>query len=102
MFTLAVHTVDGTTVTNPSTQEPQLVAQELHGAGHVDLVVDRLPLLPGTYDISGAITDDAALHVYDHHHRAVRFDVEPSVPRQSCGGLVTFNGRWELHHRDGT
>ena len=97
MFTLAVHSIDGTTVTNPSTKEPRLVAHELLGSGYVDLVVESLPLLPGTYDLSGAITDDAGLHVYDHRHRAIRFDVDSSVPRHSCGGLVSFNGHWELH-----
>jgi len=97
MFTLAIHTLDGTTITNPSTHEPPAVPGDLNGAGHIDLVVDRLPLLPGTYDLSGAITDDAALHVYDHRHRALRFDVESAIPRQSSYGLVSFNGRWELH-----
>jgi energy-coupling factor transporter ATP-binding protein EcfA2 len=97
MFTLAIHTLDGTTITNPTTHEPQAVPHDLEGRGHIDLVVDHLPLVPGTYDLSGAITDDAALHVYDHRHRAVRFDVESAIPRQSGYGLVSFNGRWELH-----
>ncbi len=96
VFTLAVHSLDGTSVTNPNTRDAGLVPEELVGSGHVDLVVDRLPLLPGTYDLSGAITDDAALHVYDHRHRALRFDVEAGSPRESWGGLVTFDGRWEL------
>jgi ABC-2 type transport system ATP-binding protein len=52
MFTLAIHTLDGTTITNPSTHEPPAVPGDLNGAGHIDLVVDRLPLLPGTYDLS--------------------------------------------------
>ena len=66
------------------------------GSGHVDLVVDHLPLLPGTYDLSGAITDDGALHVYDHRHRAVRFDVEAGPQRDGWSGLVTLNGRWAI------
>jgi len=96
VFTLAVHTLDGTAITNPNTHDAGPVPDELVGRGHIDLVVDPLPLLPGTYDLSGAITDDAALHVYDHRHRALRFDVEPGTPRESAGGLVTLNGRWHL------
>ena len=96
MFSLEVHAMDGTTITHPSTHEPRLVDGDLQGEGVVELVVPALPLLPGTYDLSGAITDDAGLHVHDHRHRAVRFDVDSAVDRQSCGGLVSFNGRWEI------
>lgn len=96
VFSLAVHTLDGTAVTNPNTHDAGPVPDQLVGHGHVDLVVDPLTLLPGTYDLSGAITDDAALHVYDHRRRALRFDVEPGMPRESAGGLVTLNGRWIL------
>ena len=69
---------------------------QLVGRGHLDLVVDPLTLLPGTYDLSGGVTDEAALHVYDHRHRLLRFDVEAGAPRESGGGMLTLNGRWEL------
>ena len=55
-----------------------------------------MPLLPGTYDLSEAVTDEAGLHVYDHRHRLLRFDVEAGTPRESFGGIVTLGGRW--HH----
>jgi ABC-type polysaccharide/polyol phosphate transport system ATPase subunit len=95
-FTLAVHTVDGTALTNPTTRDGGLEPAVLQGSGHIDLVVPALVLLPGTYDLSGAITDQAALHVYDHRHRALRFDVEAGMPREVAGGLVTLNGTWDL------
>ena len=95
-FTLALHTVDGTNLTNPTTRDGGLAPAVLQGKGHVDLQVPALALLPGTYDLSGAITDQAALHVYDHRHRALRFDVEAGAPRESAGGLITLNGGWEL------
>ena len=96
VFTLGIHTLDGMDVTHPNTRDAGLVPDVLHGHGHIDLVVDRLDLLPGTFDLSGSITDTAALHVYDYRHRALRFDVEAGRPRESGGGLVTLNGRWEL------
>ena len=96
VFTLAIHTLEGLGVTNPNTRDAGLVPDRITGQGHVDLVVDPLPLLPGTYDLSGAITDEAALHIYDHRHRSLRFDVEAGSPRESWGGLVTMNGRWKV------
>jgi ABC-2 type transport system ATP-binding protein len=96
VFTLAVHTLDGTLVTNPHTRHAEVVPGSLEGEGHLDFVVDHLPLLSGTYDLSGAITDHSALHEYDHRHRALRFDVDHGPQRDSWSGLVTLGGRWEL------
>ncbi len=96
-FGLSLHTVEGVLVTSPSAREGGLAPDEIEGRGVVDLVVDRLPLLPGTYDLSGTIGDAASLHVYDARHRAMRFDVEPGIPRESFGGLVSLQGRWEHH-----
>jgi hypothetical protein len=95
VFTLAIHALDGLVVTNPSTRDTDVVGDLVEGEGHVDLVVDSLPLLPGTYDLSGEVTDHAGLHVHDHRHRLIRFDVESGRPRES-GGLVTLRGRWEI------
>jgi hypothetical protein len=98
-FTLALHTVEGVLVTSPSAREAGLAPERIQGRGVVDLVVDPLPLLPGTYDLSGTIGDDASLHVYDARHRAVRFDVEPGTPRESFGGVLSLRGEWS-HHDD--
>ena len=96
LFTLTIHSLEGVVVTNPTTRLSQVVPDELSGTGHVDLVVDSLPLLPGTYDLSVAITDQTAQHTFDHRHRGLRFDVEAAEPRDEWSGLVTFDGRWEL------
>jgi ABC-type polysaccharide/polyol phosphate transport system ATPase subunit len=96
VFTLTIEALDGTVITTPSTRDAGLVPDHLEGRGHLDLVVDPFALLPGTYDLSGAVTDEAGLHVYDHRHRVLRFDVEAGSPRESGGGLMTLNGRWEL------
>jgi ABC-2 type transport system ATP-binding protein len=96
VFTLAIHSLEGTVVTNPNTRDAGLVPDQLVGDGHVDLVVPSLPLLPGIYDVSGAITDVTALHVHDHRHRALRFDVEAGARRDGWSGLVTLGGSWGL------
>ena len=95
-FAMAIHTIEGVLVTNPSAREGGLTPGKIEGHGAVDLVVEHLPLLPGTYDVSGTISDDTSLHVYDTRHRAVRFDVEPGSPRESFGGLVSLRGEWGL------
>lgn len=95
-FSMAIHTVEGVLVTNPNAREGGLTPEKIEGRGVVDLVVGHLPLLPGTYDLSGTISDDTNLHVYDARHRAVRFDVEPGMPRESFGGLVSLRGEWGL------
>ena len=53
------------------------------------------PDAPGTYDLSATVADETSLHVYDSRHRALRFDVEPGDPRESFGGVLTLQGRWQ-------
>jgi len=96
VFVAAVHTLEGLTLSNPNTRDADIVPAHLEGTGYVDLQVDVLPLLAGTYDLSAAVTDDAGLHVFDHRHRAHRFEVEPGSPRESGMGLITMRGRWSL------
>jgi ABC-2 type transport system ATP-binding protein len=99
-FTLAVHTIEGVLVTSPTSREAGFVPDRLTGKGVVDLVVDPLLLLPGTYDLSASITDAAALHVFDMRHRALRFDVDPGCPHETHGGLMSLNGRWGARQPD--
>jgi ABC-2 type transport system ATP-binding protein len=66
----------------------------IEGAGHVDLVVDRLPLQPGAFDVSASVVSTDTMHVYDHRKRLLRFDVSFGAPRES-GGHVVFGGTWQ-------
>ena len=100
VFGMAIHTLDGMHVTGPNTREAECVPASLEGSGHVDLRVPRLLLLPGTYDISCAITDFATLHSFDYRHRAFRFDVEAGLPKESYGGVVSLGGEWRIHSLD--
>lgn len=95
VFTLALHTLEGTLVTNPNTRDAGFHPEQVSGSGYLDLMVDQMPLLPGTYDLSGSITDSSGLHIFDHRHRALRFDVEAGA-RRDGSGLVTMNGRWAM------
>jgi ABC-2 type transport system ATP-binding protein len=96
VFAMALHTLDGMEITRPNTRQSGLMPESIDGTGVVDLVVERLLLLPGTYDASAVISDYAALHVYDHRHRAVRFDVDPGSPHETDGGVLSLGGVWRV------
>ena len=100
VFGLALHTVDGFHVTGPNTREAGCVPDRIEGTGMVDFVVDRLMLLPGTYDITVALTDYGALHPFDYRHRALRFDVDPGTPHETFGGVVSLGGQWHVDALD--
>ena len=95
VFRIVVLRVDGIEISGPNTREGGCVPERVEGSGFVDLVVDRLPLLPGTYDMNVSVHDYSILHEYDVRHRAFRFDVEQGEPRESLG-LVTLGGRWHF------
>jgi ABC-2 type transport system ATP-binding protein len=96
VFALALHTLDGVVITKPSTRQSGALPQQIDGAGVVDLAVDRLLILPGTYDVSAVLTDRAALHTYDHRDRAFRFDVDHGKPHETDGGVVSLDGTWRI------
>jgi ABC-2 type transport system ATP-binding protein len=64
----------------------------MRGVGHVDLAIESLPLLEGTYDLTVAISDAAEVHPYDHWEKRVRFDVRQSGVYDE--GLVVVEGNW--------
>jgi len=96
VFGLGVYTVEGIQVTGPNTREAGAVVERIEGEGTVDLRVDRLLLLPGSYTVSAACTDETVSHTYDHRHRAFHFDVKPGTPHETFGGLMSFDGRWNI------
>jgi ABC-type polysaccharide/polyol phosphate transport system ATPase subunit len=99
---MALYTLDGVWVTGPSTREVGLFPERLEpGAkGWVDLRVDRLLLLPGTYDVSASMFNITGAQVYDMRHRAFRFDVEFGDPHEEYG-FVSLGGTWEGDILDG-
>ncbi|HUR48096.1 MAG TPA: ABC transporter ATP-binding protein [Acidimicrobiales bacterium] len=94
VFGVGVHRLDGIHITGPNTKQADLRLDAIDGSGHVDLVLDRLLLLPGTYDLSAAAYDWTLQHAYDHRHRFQRFDVERGEPTEEHG-LVSLGGRWD-------
>ncbi len=94
VFTLTVHTAGGVHVTAPNTRDAGLVPDEVKGRGHIDLRVERLLLVPGTYDLGASLTDYTGAYQYDVRHRAFRFEVVAGSPAERHG-VMSLGGRWE-------
>jgi ABC-type polysaccharide/polyol phosphate transport system ATPase subunit len=94
VFGFSIHRIDGVDVTGPTARDPACVPDTLQGSGLMDLRVERLLLVPGTYDLSAAVTNFSLSHAYDHRHRTFRFDVEAGDPYEDFG-VVSLGGRWD-------
>lgn len=93
VFGLAVENGFGVYVWASNTRDADFVPDYIEGKGSVQLRVPRLPLQPGTYDISASIVDITTVHHYDYLRHCFRFDVEATTPRES-GGVASFGGTW--------
>lgn len=71
------------------------------GDGHMDYIVENLPLLPGKYLFSAAVYRKDLRTPFDHRERAFSFRVIEGQVRERLG-LVQLENRWSLHHGDGS
>jgi ABC-type polysaccharide/polyol phosphate transport system ATPase subunit len=95
IFGFEIEHLGGTTVTAPCTRDVGLLPDRISGTGHVDVTMDSVPLLPGTYDLHTTITDFNRQHEYDRLQVALRFDVMTGKPYET-GGVVTLRPSWTL------
>ncbi|CAN5505944.1 ABC transporter ATP-binding protein [soil metagenome] len=70
-----IDTVHGQLVWGTSTRLARKTVGMVDGPGRLDLEIDALSLLEGTYDLSVSITDPSETIEYDHWERQVRFEV---------------------------
>ena len=92
VFGYALENADGVYVWAHNTMDADLDVRPIDGAGSVELRIPALPLQPGTFELTAAITDSTS-HLYHTLRRCVRFHVDVGAPRES-GGIVTFGGQW--------
>jgi lipopolysaccharide transport system ATP-binding protein len=98
-----MYTDMGTLVTETSTWHHGIHIPALEpGAGHLDLEIDYLNLMPARYALSLWATDDAGAVVYDNVECGVTLEVEKANIYRSgkdfdsrCG-IVFFPQRWNL------
>jgi ABC-2 type transport system ATP-binding protein len=95
IFGFEIESLGGATVTAPCTRDVGLIPEMVSGEGHIDVSMDAVGLLPGTYDIHTTVTDFNRQHEYDNVHLALRFDVMSGKPYET-GGLVTMRPHWTI------
>lgn len=98
VFGVALYTIEGIQVTGPNTREAEMIPDLISGNGTVDLRVDRLLLLHGTYDLTVSLLDFTCSHAYDVRHRTLRFDVQHGNPHEEQG-IVSLGGTWLEDHQ---
>jgi ABC-2 type transport system ATP-binding protein len=93
VFGMAIQRMDGAEVTGRNIREAGLVPDHVDGTGVLDLRIDRLMLVPGTYDINVSLTNFSLTHTYDFRYRILRFDVEVGDPYAEVG-IMVLDATW--------
>lgn len=75
VFGVRITHLHGTVIWGSNTKRRGMVLPTLTGTGHIDLEIESLPLLEGTYDLTIAFSDFSEIHEFDHWERRIRFDV---------------------------
>ena len=98
VFGISIRHRDGVLVSATNTRRHGRVIPELLSDGRVDVVIDRLPLLEGTYELSVSVCDWTETHDFDHRQGLVRFDVLRGLVVED--GLASLNCRFALDSAD--
>ncbi len=92
VFGVTIYRDDGLSVYGTNTQvDGQRIPLRAAG-GTVTFAVDRLPLLPGTYELDVAVASPS-LHAYDYHSK--RFSFRVIAPLGGEMGTARIDHRWE-------
>jgi ABC-type polysaccharide/polyol phosphate transport system ATPase subunit len=95
VIAIEIESLGGAVVTAPCTRDVGLIPEDLSGEGTVEVELEAISLLPGTYDLHTSITDFNRSHIYDNLHVAFRFDVMSGKPYESAG-VVTVRPQWSI------
>jgi len=94
VLNMRVDTLTGQPVWGTSTRRANQQIPLVNGPAHVELSIDSLPLLEGTYELTLAVTDWTEMHPYDHWEKKVRFEVRQY--RSNDIALVDIPSRWTV------
>jgi lipopolysaccharide transport system ATP-binding protein len=97
VFGLALFTENGTQINGPNTRFWGLEIPFIEGSGYVDYHVAEMPLLAGRYDVTVAVTGPEMADIYDHHHRAYSFYVQPTPGLPERWGTLYIPAQWSFH-----
>jgi ABC-type polysaccharide/polyol phosphate transport system ATPase subunit len=95
-FGVSLYDEQGTRINGPNSTWGNASQDIEPGQGYVDYIVDKLPLLPGRYDLTVAIYDRYVAQPYDHWHRMADFTVIPTESERQ-DGLVFIPCSWDYH-----
>ncbi len=95
VFSFYLATLNGQPVSGPNTRSYGCVPDKLDGPGHVDVCLERVNLLPGTYELTPVLTDITMMKVFDYRQNLLRFDVERGASGEDWG-VATLLPRWEI------
>jgi ABC-2 type transport system ATP-binding protein len=65
----------GANIWGTNTKRRAFPISQIFGSGYIDLQIDSLPLLEGTYDLTVALSDHSEINAFDHWEKRIRFDV---------------------------
>jgi ABC-2 type transport system ATP-binding protein len=102
VFGIGITAADGAYVAGPNTRDSGLVFDTVSGEGHIDLTINRLMLVPGTYDVTVAVHDETCTHPFDFRSKLMPISVELGTPREILG-YAALDTTWDTAsvHTDG-
>jgi ABC-type polysaccharide/polyol phosphate transport system ATPase subunit len=92
-FGLAIFRQDGVQVNGPNTKLAGIDLGMIEGSGVVRYEIERLPLLPATYEVTTAVHDSRSHQCYDYHQKAYTFRILAGN-FQELDGLIEFSAKW--------
>lgn len=96
VFGVAVYRSDnGVQMTGPNSMFDGCTLPTIHGVGYVDYRIDRIPWLPGEFDLHAAIVNREDSVMYDYWFECARFVVAPGGTRDRAG-LMALGGHWQV------
>ena len=95
VFGFSIRAADGYEISGVTTTDHLPPIDIGPGSGFFDYSIGHLPLLPGSYHISAAITEATSGHVFDHSPNIAEFDVSPAPGDPPASGCITLRGRWD-------
>ena len=93
VFGVALHSSSQIHLTGTNTKIDVHDTGTISGKGHVDFAIDPLPLTPGEYELTVAISDEFVQHNFDRREREYHLVVRQGG-RPTPEGFMDLQGRW--------
>lgn len=93
VFGIGLYTENDTYITGAHNRMGNVELGMLSGSGYVDHHFDALPLNPGSYNLTVAITDWSLSHRFDYWDQAFELHVRPGSASE-YHGLADLGGDW--------